>query len=191
MFVPQETSIPPAPSEPRGPAAPPRYGMKHHVLGLLGGALLGMAVAIAGTLVHRQWYPMMLVAALAATLSAGVWAVSWRRAAAGAGYVSLWCVTTLILASHGPGGDVLIAGASWGAAPVAAGLIWMNAGTVCAAAPLLLCGRWGSRIFSLGIRNTDSSLGEQPSASVQETASHELNGPGYNYAGTDQTSKHS
>ncbi|GAA2515408.1 DUF6113 family protein [Rarobacter incanus] len=107
-------------------------------VGLLGGAALGVVVATLGTLVHRQWFPYLLVAALLATLLGATWMVTWRRGAALVGYAVGWSVAALVLAGTGPGGDVLVAGTDLGAAPVAAGVIWMNGGSICAFLPGVL-----------------------------------------------------
>jgi len=98
-------------------------------------ALLGGLVAALGTVVHRQWAPWMLVAALVATLSAGLWMRSWRGVPAVCGFVVGWGVVSQVLAAGGPGGNVLVA-----AQPV--GYVWIYGGVVAALAPLVLPARW-------------------------------------------------
>lgn len=113
-------------------------GVKHVVSALLGGVVLGAIVALMGTIVHRQWYPWLLIAALVATVTGGVWMAAWKRSFALIGYFTAWTIGVLVFAGHGPGGDVLVPGQDLGGTPAIAGQLWMNVGTLCALAPIIL-----------------------------------------------------
>jgi len=122
-------------SAPLRPSHPAPTTSGHLVGGVVGSIVLGALVATFGTLVHRQWAPWMLVAALVATLAGGMWMRSWRGSVASAGYLVGWGVVSQVLAGGGPGGNVLI-----GAQPV--GYVWLYGGIVAALAPLVLPRRW-------------------------------------------------
>lgn len=91
--------------------------------------LLGLAVGFVGTGVHRAVPPWGLVLALVAVVVMGVLARAW--AGAGGAFVAALGVATAVamLASQGPGGDVLVPaepiGYVWYGGALATALAWL------------------------------------------------------------------
>lgn len=105
-------------------------GLDARTLGRLGATfLIGVVVGVVGTAVHRWQVPWGLVLALVTVLCAGVLARAWAGWL-GMLLLALGVVTTVgILASNGPGGDVLVP-----AQPV--GYVWYAGALVVALAGL-------------------------------------------------------
>lgn len=108
-------------------------------LGRLAGTLaIGVVVGLIGTAVHRWSVPWGLVLALLTVLCAGVLARAWAGWA-GTLVLALGLATTVaVLASRGPGGDVLVA-----AQPV--GYVWYGSALVVVLAGLAPRGWFSDR----------------------------------------------
>lgn len=149
ILVPMPNSIPPAPTaEETSPESPTwqsptwqspgkvaKPGSRHLVSAIAGGLILGLVVGVMGTMVHRQWLPWMLIAALIVSLSAALWMRSWRGIAAAGPYAAGWMVAVQVLSLPGPGGNVLIT-----AQP--SGYLWTLGGSLLVLLVLVLPRRW-------------------------------------------------
>lgn len=123
-----------APPYPEPPSPLPWF---HHLGSAVTGIALGGFVALMGTLVHRQWYPWLFIAALVVTVTGSIWMSTWRRGWAGAGFAIGWIMVVFVLMQAGPGGDVLIPGEKVGHVPALVGVLWVNLGGLAALAGLL------------------------------------------------------
>lgn len=72
--------------------------------------MLGGLIALVGTAVHRQWQPIMLLAALLVVLSGAIMMRAFSGMIAVGIYGVAWFVVVQILSLVGPGGDVLLPG---------------------------------------------------------------------------------
>lgn len=91
--------------------------------------LLGLAVGFVGTGVHRALQPWGLVLALVAVVAMGVLTRAWSGAV-GAFVAAMGVATAVaVLATQGPGGDVLVpaepVGYIWYAGALATVLAWL------------------------------------------------------------------
>lgn len=88
--------------------------------------VLGLVVGAVGTVMHRvvvtdHLLPVGIVVALLAVLAGGVLARAWTGWAGVAGYAIGWVVAVQVLASEGPGGDLLVPNQT-------VGLVWVYGG---------------------------------------------------------------
>lgn len=148
-------------SEPFPHHAPPRVE-RPGILGVVGRVLmavaLGGAVGLIGTVAHRtQWadLPLGLVLALVLTLSAAVMSRAWSGLSTLLGAGAGWLVVVQILATNGPGGDVLVPADL-------TGYVWTYGGLVLFAVAAFLPGAWFS----------DRPAGERVHGPTDGTARH-------------------
>ncbi|GII99653.1 hypothetical protein Slu03_20310 [Sediminihabitans luteus] len=128
-------------ASPRGARAPGRSLLQVLVV-VLCCLLLGVAIGALGTVVHRKhvldWFPLGIVLALAATLTAGVLSRAWGRMSGLLGYGVGWLVVVQLMALEGPGGDVLIPSVD------KIGYVWSYAGLAIVAVCAFLPSQWFS-----------------------------------------------
>ncbi|WP_418277620.1 DUF6113 family protein [Isoptericola jiangsuensis] len=129
-----------APTPHHAPPRTERAGLLGVVVRVLMAVVLGGAVGLIGTVAHRtQWadLPGGLVLALLLTVSAAMMCRAWSGLstllAAGAG----WLVVVQLLATTGPGGDVLVPADL-------TGYVWTYGGLVLFAVAAFLPSRWFS-----------------------------------------------
>lgn len=80
------------------------------VIEYLTALVLGGFIGLVGTAVHRQWQPIMLIAALLVVLSGGIMMRAFSGMIAVGVYGAAWFVVVQVLSLEGPGGDVLLPG---------------------------------------------------------------------------------
>ncbi|MHA7133953.1 DUF6113 family protein [Oerskovia turbata] len=90
--------------------------------------LLGLVVGTVGTVMHRvvvtdHLLPVGIVVALLAVLSAAILSRAWTGFAGVVGFAVGWVVAVQVLASKGPGGDLLVPNQTVGLAWVYGGMI--------------------------------------------------------------------
>lgn len=116
----------PAPSSPAQPR-PAQQGKQAFqpitIVWYLCVLLLGAFVALVGTIMHRQWVPWILIAALVTVAVAGVLVRAWLGGAGLLPYGIGWFVMVQALAAQGPGGDIIMPGQT-------ISYVWMIGGMV-------------------------------------------------------------
>ncbi len=90
--------------------------MMRRALGLGGLLLMGAAVATIGTLSHREYPYVGLVAVVVMTFTGALFARAWHDWAGLALYSGAWALVVFLLAQEGPGGSVLIVDGALGRA---------------------------------------------------------------------------
>jgi hypothetical protein len=90
--------------------------------------VLGLVVGAVGTVMHRvvvtdHLLPAGIVVALLAVLAAGTLARAWAGYAGLVGYAIGWVAAVQVLASRGPGGDLLVPNQTVGLAWVYGGML--------------------------------------------------------------------
>lgn len=104
--------------------------------------VLGLVVGTVGTVMHRvvvtdHLLPAGVVVALLAVLAAGILSRAWNGYAGVAGYALGWVVAVQVLASKGPGGDLLVPNQT-------VGLAWVWGGMIAIMVVAFLPGSWFS-----------------------------------------------
>lgn len=104
--------------------------------------VLGLVVGAVGTVMHRvvvtdHLLPVGIVVALLAVLSGGVLARAWTSWGGVVGYGIGWVVAVQVLASKGPGGDLLVPNQT-------VGLVWVYGGMAVIAIAAFLPWSWFS-----------------------------------------------
>ncbi|SDC53718.1 hypothetical protein SAMN05216410_1856 [Sanguibacter gelidistatuariae] len=85
--------------------------------------LLGAAVGLVGTIMHRQWMPWILIVALLTVTVAGVLVRAWLGSGGLIPYGIGWLVVVQAFAAQGPGGDIIMPAQS-------ISYVWMIGGMV-------------------------------------------------------------
>lgn len=80
------------------------------LFGYAAGVALGVLVGAVGTVAHRQWAPWVLILAFLMVGAAGVLVRAWHGAGALLPFGLGWLGIVQLLATTGPGGDVLLPG---------------------------------------------------------------------------------
>jgi Family of unknown function (DUF6113) len=124
-------------TEPAAEQAPSRRSRTRMglVLAYACAVLLGVLVGVVGTVVHRQWAPWILLVALLTVAVAGVMVRAWVSTLGLVPYGIGWLVAVQVLATTGPGGDVLMPAQ-------AVSYAWMIAGMVMIAVAAFAPHRW-------------------------------------------------
>lgn len=104
--------------------------------------VLGLVVGAVGTVMHRvvvtdHLLPVGIVVALLAVLAGGTLARAWAGYAGLVGYALGWVVAVQVLASDGPGGDLLVPNQT-------VGLVWVYGGMAVVAVAAFLPWSWFS-----------------------------------------------
>jgi hypothetical protein len=108
------------------------------LLRLLGVLVIGVVIAVAGTVMHRSSQPWGLVLALALVFTSGVGVRAALGRAATLFYLAVLLLTLGGLSRYGPGGDVLIPGGDhWG-------WYWLGGASAVILLVLALPGSWFS-----------------------------------------------
>lgn len=120
-------------------------------------AVLGLVVGAVGTVMHRvvvtdHLLPAGIVVALLAVLTGGVLARAWTGYAGLAGYALGWVVAVQVLASQGPGGDLLVPNQT-------VGLVWVYGGMAVVAITAFLPWSWFS---DQPVRGRSAAVAHEP-----------------------------